>query len=186
MAIRAFLEPLRLYEQATGPPPQAPPAEGSSDGGADLIEAVTGDVYPAEPRPEPKRLAHPRIKADPLHHRQWMLARTTEAQDDGWQPDSADDFDQTGFELPPWREPASDPRQGSLFPDYACQSDPPEGERVFAITGRQAEPADDYSQPNAPDSFGAYLLAPNSGRTIVPAMTTTVRAVKSSKYYLSR
>ena len=154
-AIRTFLEPLGLSEQATGPPTQAPPATAGDDDGAVLIEAESGEISPAGPRPEPKRLAHPRIKADPLYHRQWMLAHITEDTDDAWQPDAADDFDQTGFELPPWREAASDPRQGSLFPDYTCQSSPPDGEPVFAITARQAEPADDYSQPDAPGSFGA-------------------------------
>ncbi len=154
-AIRAFLEPLGLYELATGPPPQAPPATSGDADGAVLIDVASGEIYPAGPLPDAKCLPILRSKADPLYHRRWMLARTTEDPDDGAQADAETDFDQTGFELPPWRELASDLRQGSLFPDYVCQSDPPEGEPVFALAGRQAEPADDYSQPDAPDSFGA-------------------------------
>ena len=153
--IRAFLEPLGLFEQTTGPPTQAPPPTDSDNDGAVLIEAESGEIYPAGPRPEPRRLAQSRSKTDPLYHRQWMLAHSTEDPDDAWQPDAEDDFDQTGFELPPWREATCDPRQGSLFPDYACQSSPPDGEPVFALTGRPADPADDFIQPDAPDSFGA-------------------------------
>lgn len=59
------------------------------------------------------------------------------------------------FELPPWREATTDPHQAALFPDYTCQSDPPDGEPVFALAGSQAEAVDNYSQPDAPDSFGA-------------------------------
>lgn len=141
-----------LYRSAsTSPPPQAPPA---SDGAA-LIDAVTGEAYPAGPQAEQKRLDHPRSKADPLYHRQWMLAREADEADAGPQADAADDFDQTGFELPPWREPAADPRLATLFPDYDGQAEPPEGEPVFVLNGSQAEPADDYVQPDATDSFGA-------------------------------
>ena len=154
-AIRAFLEPLGLYELATGPPATAPPVDGGGEDGATLIEAESGEAYPAGPRSERQRLEHPRIKADSLYHRQWMLAGPADEQDDGAQADAENDFDQTGFELPPWREPAADPAQASLFPDYACQSEPPEGEPVFALAGSQAEPADDHIQPDAPDCSGA-------------------------------
>ena len=84
-----------------------------------------------------------------------MLTRETDDDDDGPQSDAAGDFDQTGFELPPWREPAADPRQATLFPDYAGQAEPPAGEPVFSLSGSQAEPADDYIQSDAPDCFGA-------------------------------
>lgn len=147
-AIRAFLEPLGLYEHATGPPPQAPPAP---DGDA-LIEVVTGEAYPAGPRPEPRLLDLPRSKADPLYHRQWMLTREADGADDGPQPDAADDFDQIGFELPPWRTPHADPRQGTLFPDYTGQTEAPDGEPVFVLAGAQAEPEDNHIQPDTPES----------------------------------
>ncbi len=155
-AIRAFLEPLGLYETATGPPSQAPPNEGAA-----LIEVLTGEAYPAGPQSEQNRLEQPRIKTDPLYHRQWMLARqgglppapTDHAE--SWQPDSEPDFDAMGFELPPWRTPSTDPRQTSLFPDYAVQAEPPEGEPVFSLAGTRSESEDDHIQPDAPDSFGA-------------------------------
>jgi hypothetical protein len=120
-----------------------------------LIEALSGEAHPAGPLPDAKCLPILRSKADPLYHRRWMLARTTEDPDDSAQADATDDFDQTGFELPPWREPASDPRQASLFPDYACQSEASEGEPVFAFTGPQPDCDDDYRQPDAPDGFEA-------------------------------
>lgn len=152
-AIRAFLEPLGLYEPTTGPPINAPPTGGGDDGAA-LIEVVTGLAYPAGPRPEPKPPELPRSKADPLYHRQWMLAQEADGADDGPQSDAADDFDQTGFELPPWRELHVDQRQSTLFPDYAGQAEAPDGEPVFVLSGSQAEPPNDYVQPDAPDSFG--------------------------------
>lgn len=145
-AIRAFLEPLGLYESTTGPPAQAPPIDAAA-----LIEAVTGEAYPAGPQPEPKWLEHPRIKTDPLYYRQWMLPPAPADHDECWQPDAEADFDQAGFELPPWRAPATDPGQGSLFPEYAAQSDSSADEPVFVLTGRQSEPEDDYIQPDAPD-----------------------------------
>lgn len=149
-AIRAFLEPLGLYEPSTGPPSQAPPTDGAA-----LIEVVTGEAYPAGPQPEQKRLEHPRIKTDPLYHRQWMLPPAPTDHDESWQPDVEADFDASGFELPPWHEPAADPRQATPFPDYDGQAEPPEGEPVFVFSGSQAKPADDNVQPDAPDSFGA-------------------------------
>jgi hypothetical protein len=154
-AIRAFLEPLGLYEHATGPPVTAPPVSGGGDEGASLIETESGEAYPVGRGPEPKPLEVLRNKADPLYHRQWMLAREADGADDGPQSDAEDDFDQTGFELPPWRETHADPRQAMLFPDYAGQAEAPEGEPVFTLAGPQAEPQDDHIQPDAPDSFGA-------------------------------
>lgn len=128
---------------------------GGGDDGASLIETESGEAYPAGPRPEPKPLDLPRSKADPLYHRRWMLPGVMEDPGVSEQADAADDFDQTGFELPPWREPAADPRQGSLFPDYACQSVPSDDEPVFVLAEVQAEPGDDHIQPDARDSFGA-------------------------------
>ncbi len=117
-----------------------------------LIDAVTDLAYPAGPQSEPKPLDLPRSKTDPLYHRQWMLAPEADRADDGPQSDAADDFDQTGFELPPWRDPPADPRQALLFADYAGQTDPPDGEPVFMLADTTAEPADDFAQPDAPDN----------------------------------
>ena len=42
-----------------------------------------------------------------------------------------------------------------LFADDSIQADPPDSEPVFALTGPQPDCDDDYTQPDAPDSFGA-------------------------------
>lgn len=127
-AIRTFLEPLGLYEAATGPPSQGPPL----DAGAELIDAVTGEIFSADGRGALTPLhrapsSYPHRKTDPLYHRRWMLPPASEDADEGWQIDAEVSFDQTGFDLPPCREPSADPRQGSLFPDDGLQADPPEG-----------------------------------------------------------
>ena len=98
---------------------------------------------------------HPRLKADPLYHRQWMLPENTAEADDGRQADAEADFDQTGYELPPWREPVTDLRQGSLFSDDCVQLEPPDDEPVFALPDCGSAPAEeDFIQADAPDRFG--------------------------------
>jgi hypothetical protein len=145
-AIRAFLEPLGLYAVTTGPPGQGPPPPQM----ADLIDADTGESFPVGPR-APSPLELPRGKTDPLYHRRWMLP---EVPDEGCQPDAKESFNQTGFELPPWREPRTDPRQVLLFADDAIQADPPDSEPVFAFGNSAAEADDDYIQPDATDDVG--------------------------------
>jgi len=118
--------------------------------------AITGRSCFSRPEPTcPSIAAHGLPSLPPA-----PAARLASLADDGPQSDAADDFDQTGFELPPCRAPRTDPHQVSLFPDYTGQADAPEGEPVFALTGPQAEPHDDQIQPDAPDSFGAQTLAP--------------------------
>lgn len=75
------------------------------------------------------------------------------ATDEGWQPDAGGDFDETGFELPPWREPRTDPRQALLFADDGIQADPPDTEPVFEWADAAAD-ADDFIQPDALNDAG--------------------------------
>lgn len=145
-AICAFLEPLGLYEATTGPPTQAPPTQA----GAELIDAFSGESFPAGPC-GPSSVQLPRGKTDPLYHRRWMLP---EAPDESCQPDAGENFDQTGIELPPWCEPRADPRQALLFADDHIQADPPDGEPVFLLTDTPDNPADNFIQPDAPDDAG--------------------------------
>jgi len=152
-AIRAFLQPLGLYEAATGPPSRGSPL----DAGAELIDAVTGEIFPACGRGaltplhrEPQ--SYPRSKADPLYYRRWMLPMAPEDPDEGRQLDAEESFDQTGFVLPPWHEPRTDPRQATLFGDDLIQADPPDGEPVFSLATSPDELADDFIQPDAPDN----------------------------------
>jgi hypothetical protein len=62
-----------------------------------------------------------------------------------------DDFDQTGFELPP--APPEDPVQPELFTDDYSQPDPADGDPVFwPAGGGQASPDDGFVQPDAAES----------------------------------
>lgn len=83
-----------------------------------------------------------------------MLPETPATPDECWQPDADESFEQTGIELPPWREPRTDPRQVLLFADDGIQADPPDGEPVFTLPDSTAEFNDDFIQPDAPDDAG--------------------------------
>ena len=65
-----------------------------------------------------------------------------------------EDFDQTGFELPlPPQVALANSGQGELFGDDCSQPDAAEGEPVFwCASGGQDLPADNFAQPDAPDS----------------------------------
>jgi hypothetical protein len=64
-----------------------------------------------------------------------------------------EDFDQTGFELPPPPQIApADAGQGELFGDDYAQPDAADGEPVFwSASGGQNYPVDDFVQADAPD-----------------------------------
>jgi len=66
-----------------------------------------------------------------------------------------EDFDQTGFELPPAPRVASaDAGQGELFGDAYFQPDAADGEPVFWSAGSgQASPDDDFVQADAAESL---------------------------------
>ena len=64
-----------------------------------------------------------------------------------------DDFDQTGFELPPAPEaPAEATGQGQLFADDYAQPDAADGEPVFWSGGPEPFEPDDYVRADAPES----------------------------------
>ena len=86
-------------------------------------------------------LPYPRPRDEPLRYRAEVMA-------------PGEDFDQTGFELPPApKAPAEATGQGQLFDDDCSRPDSADGEPVFWTGGaEESGPAEDFVQADALES----------------------------------
>ena len=114
-----------------------------------LVAADSGVAYQANPPPFKSRLPYPRHRNEQIRNRLEMMML-------------GEDFDHSGYELPP--APAASAEvtgQGLLFDDDCSQPDLADGEPVFWTDGaEQAGPADDFVQADALES--AQRLAVDS------------------------
>ncbi len=102
-----------------------------------LVDAVSGELHVLDPPACPPGLPYPQPRDEAIRFRAEVM-------------EPGEDFDQTGFELPP--APLEDPTQPDLFGDDFSQSDAADGEPVFWSAGvAQAFPPDDGVQPDAPE-----------------------------------
>ena len=106
-----------------------------------LVAADSGTGYPVDPPQIASRLPYPRPRDEPLRYRAEVM-------------EPGEDFDETGFELPPAPEaPAEATGPGLLFDDDCSQPDSADGEPVFWIgRAEQPGPSDDFAQAEALES----------------------------------
>ena len=135
--ILATLTPLGLAR-----PHERPFALGPPKPEADvLIDAASGAAHPLDPPVCPPGLPYPKKRDEPVRFRAEVMT-------------PGEDFDQTGFELPP--APQVTPEaigQGELFADDYSQPDAADGEPIFWTDGAdQVTPDDDFVQADATES----------------------------------
>ncbi|MSU25255.1 MAG: hypothetical protein EXS32_15735 [Opitutus sp.] len=141
--IHAVLAPLGLSRSHDRPFAHGPPVPEV----AVLVAADSGAAYPVDPPPFESRLPYPRPRAEPLRYRTEMMT-------------AGDDFDQTGFELPPAPEASPEAAgQSQLFADDCTQPDAADDEPIFwsecsseSLGFCAAQKPDDYVQADAPES----------------------------------
>ncbi|MBI4621699.1 MAG: hypothetical protein HY736_00565 [Verrucomicrobia bacterium] len=129
--IDAVLAPLGLGRPHDRPFAHGPPRP-------EVTVLVAADSRTAHPVDTPRfesRLPYPRPRDEPLRYRAAIV-------------EPGEDFDQTGFELPPAPEaPAEALGQGQLFDDDHSQPDSADAEPVFWTGGaEQCVPAEDFVQ----------------------------------------
>ncbi len=134
--ILAVLVPLGLTRPHERPFALGPPRPEV----AVLIDAATGDCHALDPPDFPPGLPYPQPRDEPIRFRAEVM-------------EPGEDFDQTGFELPPPPQVApADAGQGELFGDEYAQPDAADREPVFWPDGAgQSTPDDAYVQVDAPD-----------------------------------
>jgi hypothetical protein len=105
------------------------------------VAAESGTIYPVDSPRFESRLPYPRSRDAPLRYRAEVTA-------------PREDFDQTGFELPPApKAPAEAAGQGQSFDDDCSQPDSADGAPVFWTGGaEQSVPAEDFVQADALES----------------------------------
>jgi hypothetical protein len=135
-AIAAVLAPLGLARSHERPFAHGPPRPEV----AVLVDAATGERHALDPPDFPPGLPYPQTRHEKVRFRAEVMV-------------PSDDFDQTGFELPPAPQVApADSGQGELFGDDCSQPNAADGEPVFwPAGGGQAFPEDGFIQPDAPD-----------------------------------
>jgi hypothetical protein len=133
--ILAVLVPLGLARPHERPFALGPPRPEV----AVLVDAASGELHALDPPGFPPGLPYPQPRDEPIRFRAEVMA-------------PGEDFDQTGFELPPPPQIApADAGQGELFGDDYAQPDAAEGEPVFwSASGGQNYPDDDFVQADAP------------------------------------
>ena len=106
-----------------------------------LVDAASGELHALDPPDLPPGLPYPQPRDEPIRFRAEVM-------------DVGEDFDQTGFELPPPPQVApADTEQGELFGDAYFQPDSADDEPVFWCAGSgQASPDDDFVQADAAES----------------------------------
>jgi len=88
-----------------------------------LIDTATGDCHALDPPDFPPGLPYPQPRDEPIRFRPEVM-------------EPGEDFDQTGFELPPPPQVApADAGQGKLFGDDYSQCDASDGEPIFGPMG---------------------------------------------------
>ncbi len=134
--IAAVLAPLGLFRPHDRPFAAGPPRPEVDV----LIDAATGDSHALDPPDFPPGLPYPQPRHEKIRFRAEVM-------------EPGEDFDQTGFELPPLPHIApTDSGQGELFCDDYAQPDAADGEPVFWTDGAGPSTADDDGmQPDAPD-----------------------------------
>lgn len=105
-----------------------------------LIDAATGDWHALDPPGFPPGLPYPQPRDEPIRFRAEVM-------------EPGEDFDQTGFELPPAPQLApANSGQGELFGDDYAQTDAADGEPVFwSASGGENYPDEDFVQADAPE-----------------------------------
>jgi hypothetical protein len=131
--IAAILAPLGLARPHERPFALGPPRPEVNV----LIDAATGDRHVLDQPDFPPRLPYPQPRDAPIRFRAEVM-------------EPGEDFDQTGFELPPPPQVVpADAGQGELFGDDYAQPDSADGEPVFwSASGGQAFTTDDGVQPD--------------------------------------
>ena len=135
--INAVLTPLGLGRSHDRPFAHGPPVPEV----AVLVSAYSGTAYPVDPPSLESRLPYPRPRDEAIRYRAEVMV-------------PGEDFDQTGFELPPAPKiaPAAT-GQGFLFDDDCSQPDSADGEPVFWTGGAEpAGPAETFVQVDALES----------------------------------
>lgn len=135
--IRAMLAPLGLTRSHDRPFAHGPPVPEVNV----MVAADSGTAYPVDSPRFESRLPYSRPRGDPLRYRAEVMA-------------PGEDFDQTGFELPPApKAPVEATGQGQLFDDDCSQPDSADGEPVFWTGGaEESGPAEDFVQADALES----------------------------------
>jgi hypothetical protein len=97
-----------------------------------LVAADSGAAYPVDPPPFESQLPYPRYRYEPLRYRPEAMA-------------PGEDFDQTGFELPPAPQASAEAAgQGLLFDDACSQPDAADGEPVCSGPDVRQSPRGKY------------------------------------------
>ena len=131
--IAAILAPLGLARPHERPFALGPPRPEV----AVLVDAASGELHALDPPELPPGLPYPQPRDEPIRFRAEVM-------------EPGEDFDQTGFELPPPPQVVpTDAGQGELFGDDYAQPDSADGEPVFwSASGGQAFTTDDGVQPD--------------------------------------
>lgn len=135
--IDAVLTPLGLGRSHDRPFAHGPPVTEV----AVLVSADSGTAYPIDPPSLESRLPYPQPRDEAIRYRAEVMV-------------PGEDFDQTGFELPPApAAPAEATGQGLLFDDDCSQPDSADAEPVFWADGAgQPGPAETFVQADALES----------------------------------
>ena len=136
--ILAVLLPLGLVRPHERPFALGPPRPEV----AVLVDAASGELHALDPPDLSPGLPYPQPRDEPIRFRAEVM-------------EPGEDFDQTGFELPPPPKVApADAGQGELFSDDYAQPDSADAEPVFWCAGSgQASPEDDFVQADAAESL---------------------------------